>query len=285
MAKAETKQKGRDRWYPHEKCGENHPSITTLLGVISSRALMGWMAKNGVSKLNVLSGVMDEVLVDGYSGLAKHIRETAEARWKLTEATAFWKSGKELGAEAADYGTMAHGWIEAHLHGREVTLDTLPPPARNAVNAFLEWEKAHHLEVIKTEQTFYNCRLHYAGTADCVAKVDGELTLLDWKTSSGIYMEMAIQAWGYALADESENADRLYRQVAIGRFGKDGTPEVRIFKRNEFPGIEIARDVLTSCGHIFGAIQQWDKENPYIAKPKKEVVHATGSNGSDKTAA
>lgn len=81
-------------------------------------------------------------------------------------------------------------------------------------------------------------------------------------------MEMAIQAWGYALADETQNADRLYRQVAIGRFGKDGTPEVRIFKRAEWPGIETARDVLTGCGHIFNAIQMWDAKFPYVKKSK-----------------
>jgi len=176
--------------------------------------------------------------------------------------------------EAADYGTMAHGWIEAHLHGQDVTLETLPPPARNAVNAFLTWEKENKLEVIETERTFYNCRLNYAGTADCLATMNGELTLLDWKSSSGIYMEMAIQAWGYALADEMQNSERLYRQVAIGRFGKDGTAEVRIFKRNEFPGIETARDILVGCGHIFNAIQEWDRLHPYVRKTK-EAQHAT----------
>jgi len=281
MAKAETKQKGRDRWYPHEKCGQAHPSITTLLGVISSRALMSWMAKNGTAKLDVYHQSAVEQLTDQ---AIKAIDKMAEERWLLANQTAFWKSGKALGEEAADYGTLAHSWIEAHLNGKEVDLEALPAPSRNAVGAFLAWEKAHHLEVLKTEETFYNCRLHYAGTADCVAKVDGELTLLDWKTSSGIYLEMAIQAWGYALADETENTERLYRQVAIGRFGKDGTPEVRIFKRNEFPGIEIARDVLTSCGHIFGAIQEWDKRHPYVAKPKKEAPHAVQSVGPAQTA-
>ena len=113
MAKAESNQKGRDRWYPCPECSHDHPSITTILGVISSRALMGWMAKNGIAKLNVLDGVLKEKMDDTLYG---EVRKISEARWKLTEDTAFWKSGKELGAEAADYGTMAHGWIEAHLH-------------------------------------------------------------------------------------------------------------------------------------------------------------------------
>jgi len=280
MAKAESTQKGRDRYYPCQRCDlGQHASITTLLGVISSRALMGWMAKNGVAKLNVLDGVLQEWFTDqpeivNSKDCYQKIRTTAEQRWKLTEDTAFWKSGKELGAEAADFGTIAHGWIEAHLHGREITLETLPPPARNAVEAFLQWEKEHQLEVIKTEQTFYNCKLNYAGTADCVAKVDGELTLIDWKTSTGIYLEMAIQAWGYALADESQNAERLYRQVAIGRFGKDGSSEVRIFKRNEFPGIETAREVLTGCGYIFKAQKEWERLNPFVPKLKEKTYAA-----------
>lgn len=266
--KAQSIQSKNNRWYPHEKCGESHPSITTLLGVISSRALMNWMAKNGTAKLNCLAESVKRK-VDLPTRTA--VFDEAERNWKLQESTAYWKSGKELGAEAADYGTMAHGWIEAHLHGKDVTLDTLPPPARKAVESFLDWEKEHHVEVITTEQTFYNCALHYAGTADCVAKVDGELTLLDWKTSSGIWMEYPVQVWGYALADETENADRLYRQVAIGRFAKDGTSEVRMFKRNEFPGIEVSRNVITACGHIFGAIQEWEKLNPYKPKPKEKT--------------
>jgi hypothetical protein len=270
MAKGETVEKNRSRWYKCPVCGEDHPSVTTLLGVISSRALMNWFAKNGTAKLDVYHQSAAGQLPDE---TIKAIDKVAEERWKLMNETAFWKSGKLQGQEAADIGTMAHSWIEAHLHGKEVTVDSLPDGARRAVMAFLGWEKENKVEVLKTEQSFYNCRLRYAGTADCVAKVNGELTLLDWKTSSGIWMEMPLQLWGYALADESQNADRLYRQVAIGRFGKDGTPEVRIFKRNEFPGIEIARDVLTSCGHIFAAIQEWEKLNPYQPKPKKEKAN------------
>lgn len=261
--KAESRNKGRDRFYPCPKCGNEHPSITTLLGVISSRALMGWMAKNGVAKLNILRDIVEADAPDTFKS---KWAPAAESRWKLTEDTAFWKSGKEVGQDAADIGQLAHSWIEAHLHGVEVDQESLPEPAQRAVSAFLGWKAAHKVEVLKTEQTFYNCRLNYAGTADCVARVDDELTLLDWKTSTGIYMEMAIQAWSYALADEGENADRLYRQVAIGRFGKDGVCEVRIFKRNEFPGIEVARDVMIGCGSIFNAIQMWDKANPWKGK-------------------
>lgn len=265
--KSESTQKGKSRWYACPKCGKDHPSVTTILDVIASPALMGWMAKNGTAKLNVFDQVIKETTPDEKYGI---LRKLAEDRWKLTEDTAFWKSGKETGAEAADYGTMAHAWLQAHLEGKDVDLEALPGPARNAVNAYLKWETEHHLETIKTEQTFYNCKLNYAGTADWVGNLDSVLSVGDWKTSTGIFFNYAIQGWGYALADETQNADRLYRQIFIGRFGKDGSTEVRILKRNQFPSIEDARLVLTACGHIFAGLQQWDTEFPYQKKQKSK---------------
>lgn len=262
--KAESTQKGKSRWYPCPKCGDQHPSITTILDVISSPALMGWMAKNGTAKLKVYSDLVNRISPDAHDNAAR----LAEEQWRLTENTGFWKSGRETGAEAADYGTMAHAWLESHLKGVVVDLGALPEPARNAVNAYLEWQKEHKLETIKTEETFYNCKLNYAGTADWVGKLDGELSLGDWKTSSGVFFNYIIQGWGYVLADETQNAERLYKQIFIGRFGKDSSTEVKIFKRNEFPGIEVARDVLIACGHIFSALQTWDQKFPYQRKPK-----------------
>lgn len=268
--KAESVQKKSSRWYPCPHCGDQHPSVTTLLDVISSPALMGWMQKNGTAKLKVFADVVQENIGDADFGL---MSRAAEERWKLKENTAFWKSGKETGAEAADYGTLAHAWIESHLHGKDVSLESLPEPSRNAVEAMLKWEKEHHLETIKTEETFFNCKLNYAGTADWVGKLDGELSLGDWKTSTGIFFNYLIQGWCYALADETQNADRLYRQFFIARFGKDGTSEVRVAKRNEFPSIETARDVIIACGHIFAAQQDWDRKFPYQRKekPKGEI--------------
>lgn len=272
--KAQTIEKDRKRWYPCPKCKENHPSITTLLDVISSPALMGWLSKNGTAKLDTYHQAALETLED--SILAK-IDKLAEQRWVLANQTAFWKSGKEIGKEAADHGTLAHAWIEAHLQGRDITQDSLTPEARNAVAQMLIWEKEHHLETIQTEQTFYNCKLNYAGTADWLGNLDGELSLGDWKTSSGIFLNYIIQGWGYALADETQHASRLYRQIFIGRFGKDASSDVKIFKRTDFPSIEDARDVIEACGHIFARLHAWERQFPYRAKLKKEPVHETAA--------
>lgn len=266
MAIAEHKMKGNKRFYPCPKCGDQHPSISTILGVMGSQALMGWMGKNGVTKLKVLAGIVEADAPDSFK---TRWAPMAEAQWKLTEDTAFWKSGKESGQDAADIGTLCHAWVEAHLQGKQIDLESLPEKGQNAVKAYLEWHKEHKIETIKTEQTFYNCKLNYAGTADWIGKLDGELAVGDWKTSSGIFFNYVIQGWAYALADEMQNSERLYRQIFIGRFGKDGVSEAPIYKRNEVPSIETARDVIIACGHIFKAQAEWDAKFPYIKKSKE----------------
>lgn len=271
MTKAESKSKGRSRSYPCPICRSDHTSVTTYLDVIASRPLMSWMGKNGIAKLNVLADRVKALMPSTYPILFEEARQA----WESVEDTQFWKSAKQIGQDAADIGTLVHGWVEAHINGREVTIESLPPQAQAAVNAFLEWEKLNSVEYLKTEETFYHCALDYAGTADCVARVNGELSMIDWKTAKGVYANYVIQDWLYALADESQHGDRLYRQVIIGRFGKDGNWEAPIFKRNDPIGMELAREVIIGCRSIFKMNTTWDKLFPYQQKPKKENANAS----------
>jgi hypothetical protein len=268
MAKAESKEKGKERSYPCPICRSDHTSVTTYLGMISSRALMSWMGKNGIAKLNVLADQIKRLEPESYQASF----DAARVAWESVEDTQFWKSAKQIGQDAADIGTMAHGWIEAHLNGKEITMDTFPLPAQNCINGYLAWEKDHKVKVIKTEQTFYHCVLDYAGTADAILEIDGELTMVDWKTSNAVYSNYVIQDWLYALADESQHGDRLYKQVAIGRFGKTGDWEMSIHKRNDFPSIELARRVIEGCKSIYELQTKWDALHPYVRKEKQNAT-------------
>ena len=269
MAKSKSNERGSSRSYPCNRCGNEHTSVTTYLGMIASRPLMSWMGKNGIAKLNVLADVVKGAIPDGYNLLF----EDARARWESENDTQFWKSAKQISQDAADIGTISHGWIEAHINGKEVSMETMPPQAQAAIRGFLEWEKANKIKYLSTEQTFYHCAMDYAGTADCIAEVNGELTMIDWKTAKGIYANYVIQDWLYALADESTGSN-LYKQVIIGRFGKDGTWEAPIFKRNEPVGMEMARRVIEGCRAIYDLNLQWDLAHPYIPK-SKEKANAT----------
>lgn len=256
------------RFYPCKRCDSTHPSVTTLLDVMASKGLMSWLATNGTAKLNTLDQVA-KVFIEPI--VYEKVRVEAESLWTKTEDTQFWKSGNQIGQQAADYGTLAHAWIEAHLNGKQADFGVLPDPAKRAIDTFVEWEKQHDVKVVETEKTFYGCEFNVAGTADLVAYIDGELTLMDHKTAKGIYWNYIIQCWSYCLCDEAQNGDRLYKQTAIGRWGKDGVSEFKIYKRRDFPGIEDARKIILACGEIFEVQQKWNELYPYKGEKKNGI--------------
>lgn len=266
MPKGESREVNEKRWYPCPKCGADHPSSTTLLGVMGSKALMGWMAKNGTAKLNVLASTL-RLSPHIMTHQTEEVFAAAEMAWQVKETTAFWKSGKQSGSEAADEGIMADAWLEAHFNGVDIDIAGLSPKAQEMVQNALRWEKEHDVKTLFTQRTFYNCKLNYAGTCDWAGTVDGELCILDWKRSGKFYFNHVMQGWSYALADESEGSGRHYPKIGIGSLGKAIDP-ITFFKRDDVPSAATARDVIIACGHLFEAQQQWDIVFPYKRKPK-----------------
>ena len=136
--------------------------------------------------------------------------------------------------EAANDGTAAHSTIEKILKKLPYDLDKLSEKARNAVNLFLDWQKKTDFEVIKSESVVYSKAYQYAGTMDCLAKVNGKTCLLDWKTSKGIYPEMELQVVAYMRAAEEMSGERI-ESATIVRFGKtDAAFEVREIPLKDF---------------------------------------------------
>jgi len=55
------------------------------------------------------------------------------------------------------------------------------------VDQFYKFKDEHNLKPLFVESTVYSDLYGYAGTADFIGYVDGELTAIDWKTSSRNY--------------------------------------------------------------------------------------------------
>ena len=225
-------------------CGEKHKRCTGLLDKIASPELTGWLVKNSTTKLNFFNDVLK-----GYSILENLETAKAEAEhlWLKAHKTPFWKSGRDIGGEAADYGTLAHNFIENYFKGTIQDVKKLPEPSQKAVGGFLEWVKEHNVVCHSTEIQTYNCDLGYAGKYDFDGEVDGLLTLADWKTSGAIYPKYVVQSWNYADTIERRNPDKKYEQVLIGRFGKDGDYEVKTYKRDEFPSKDLCVKLMEAC--------------------------------------
>jgi hypothetical protein len=274
MAIAANVMRGNKRAYPCRFCPKEHTSITTYLKVIGSDQLMGWAGKVGTKKLNIFAKHIKnfpEVSDDERDFIYQGASKASEAEWFKTEGdNKFWKSGYEISKESTEIGTIVHAAIEAFLLGKGT--DSLQGEAQNAYQAFLEWFKTVTLETLGTETTFYNCAWDYACTTDWRGKLNGKLTLGDWKTSTDIFSSSIIQCWGNAIADEMQNGNVLYEQVMVGCFRKDGTSKILIIPRrgleNGFGGIEQARELIQATIPWFKYQESWNQKFPYISKKK-----------------
>lgn len=167
------------RQYQHPVTGQMVPSVTSILGSLDKPALLNWAvdttAQYAADNVEVLAKLDRSSAVDLLKG----------ARWRTTRS-------------AADAGTDAHSVLEDLANGT--------PVVRTEHNGWVLdcWDglnREFDIEVLETEPTFWNGEEGYAGSADLVALVDGELAVLDYKTSgSGIYAETCLQLAAYAMA-------------------------------------------------------------------------------------
>jgi hypothetical protein len=136
--------------------------------------------------------------------------------------------------EAASVGTTVHSWIKSYVRVRQVVgdaaphLDGLDPESRSSVEAFLEWERVHHVQWLASELIMGSRCHQFAGTTDFLALVDDLLTLGDFKTSKRFSLTYHLQTAGYQLVFEEHDTERRYPivQRMIVRLPKDGEPFV-----------------------------------------------------------
>ncbi len=149
------------------KDGIHVPGVTTILGMLDKPALLDWA-------------------------------------WKLGLAGEDFRKVRD---KAASIGTIAHYLTECHLKKEKPDMSEFSPAdvdkAENSFLGYLDFEKQHNLEVIFSEMPLVSENLKFGGTIDCYAKVDGKLSLIDFKTSKGVFPEMRVQVAAYrALLEE-----------------------------------------------------------------------------------
>jgi hypothetical protein len=146
----------------------------------------------------------------------------------------------EQSAEAMDIGNMAHTFFEDYIklkvqgiepqiievndpNENEEGFVVLPktPEARNAIQAFLDWEATHEIEYLWSERRLYSRKHHFAGTSDAALRIDGKLYLADFKTSKRIYKDYFLQLAAYAKALEEMGHEKFDGLWTL-RVPKDG---------------------------------------------------------------
>jgi len=133
--------------------------------------------------------------------------------------------------KALDSGSIAHILVQKSIIAKVRGLDNfwffqyLPEQTRievsNSYQAWLDWEKTHKIEYLVTELVM-GSEVHYVGgTVDVVAIVDGQLELIDWKTSSQLSDDVVLQLASYKMMLIEGGVDNGIRRRAV-RFDKSG---------------------------------------------------------------
>lgn len=172
---------------------------------------------------------------------------TITGRFKDSGGLIFWaweqgrdgKDFRETRDAAATAGTLGHEMIEAEIVGRPVVIPANVDPkllelARGAFDSFKVWQEQTKIMIVATEEAMVSEAHRFGGTLDALGVgVDGELAILDWKTSNGIYADYLCQIAAYrALWHETHPDQKKIQRAHLLRVGK----EFGDFHHHSWPG-------------------------------------------------
>jgi hypothetical protein len=178
-------------------------SVTTILKVVDkSGPLVGWAkritAEAAVKHRGELGGWVDSFGDDGAVSM-------------LTKAASVIRD------KAANAGSEVHRMAEAIVRGQDIEV---PEELAPFVASFVTWRQKFEPEYLAAEEMVYSHH-GYAGTFDAIVRIAGEVWMLDYKTSKGVYPETALQLAAYANADAigRPNDPIRYLIAPIEQFG------------------------------------------------------------------
>lgn len=207
-----------------DKNSKRVPSVTTILSVISKPALYRWHNIMGLQGIDT----------------NKFVNETAII------------------------GSTAHKIIECHLKNEPENFEDIEckeehiEQARVSVSKYLEWESYQdEFEVIASELKLVSEKYSYGGTIDCIAKLNGVITLIDFKTCNSIWNEAKYQVSAYKKLAE-ENGYKI-EQCVILRVGRDAEENyfeyVPLTKKQTEQGFKIFKSAL----QLYSGIKDFEK--------------------------
>lgn len=211
-----------ERWYQHPETKEWMVSSTWISSYTPSKELAIWMAKKGYDESELIK--------------------------------------KEAGAK----GSRTHKAVEVLIAGGEIkhnealtdgdgNFAELSVQEYENIISFRDWVKETKPEFIASEKTVFNKELKYAGTLDCIAKIDGVTYLIDFKTSANIYLSHEVQLSSYFHCDNIK-ADK----IAILQLGYNKNK-----KKFKFTEVEDKFNLFLS------AYSFWSEEN-FGKQPKQK---------------
>jgi hypothetical protein len=125
-----------------------------------------------------------------------------------------------IAKKAGDEGTETHKIIEDFLNGEEIFWINEYGKANYSLTVwqmalrFADFWNTLKPKLIATEQHIFSDKYQYAGTIDLVVEINGEVWLLDIKTSNSLHTSYDLQLAAYAQA-WNENFDMPIQKTGI----------------------------------------------------------------------
>lgn len=165
------------------------PGVTTVTDVLDRPALTKWHK--------------EQVAIAAVAHAERLIAD--RDRGDVDAAVAYLLALRNEGTEGRDRGSRIHAAIEGVLRRERPAIDARDVPAVEGARAWLNKRGVRPLEV---EVFLIHETLGYGGTGDLIAEIDGEIWLLDWKTSKSVawpsgdvYDDLRLQLAAYGNAE------------------------------------------------------------------------------------
>ena len=136
-------------------------------------------------------------------------------------------------SEALEIGNETHKYIEEYILYEMEDGRHLPKidKAEKSLTAFAKWDAKFEPEYLDAERKVYCDRYKYAGTVDAVAKINGRVCVIDFKTSKKIYKPYHLQVAAYAQAIKRMAGLRQWPLGIILRLDKEtGQYQQKVFE-------------------------------------------------------
>jgi len=133
--------------------GKSYPSITTVLSNYNKKAIYEWRQRVGEQEANRISRA------------------------------------------ASGRGTKLHNAVEKYLLNEmsDMKMQTMMPDTKELFLKVKPFLDSHIGDIYGIEQPLYSDKLGIAGRCDCIAEWEGELSIVDWKTSTRVKEKEYIQ--------------------------------------------------------------------------------------------
>lgn len=165
--------------------------------------------------------------------------------------------------EAAEAGTLAHAMVEARIRGEDpnsvlsgIESEQIKIQAQAAYKAYLSWESMTKLVIVEQEMQLVSEQHKFGGTPDAIGQINGELCLVDWKTSNGVYQDYLIQLAAYRHLWEEKYPDRpLTGGFHLCRFAKEHGD----FAHHFYPNLDEAWEAFLLMRRLYDLDKQLKK--------------------------